>query len=684
LKQSELGAKVTLSQAVVSRIETGERVVGDDELTALLKAIGSPDASMLAEVLDRQWGFIPRPPLDHGDQAELWHAETVARALKVTADDPTIRPAFARRLNEYLQEISSLSDLLLRREHRIAFIGSIGIGKSTAICRATGLEVERDDRAVPVLETGGGGVTLCEVHIRVGPDYGVVVEPRSHDEVRADVGDFADRLLQSYEGHPEDDETQRSVPREVERALRNMTGLTIRREKAPDGKTIRTDLAKVKAAEIGNRRDLIVALLALMDLHRRDRRDEWYNPAVAGEPLDWLRNTFERINNGRHPDFGLPARIELIVPQLIEIDDLSVSLIDTRGIDELAARADLEAHLEDSHTVSVLCTGFNDAPEQSVHHLMNRAREISNPQLETHTAVLVLARPNEALAVKDESGARAESTTEGYELKGEQVSNALAQYHLSDLPLAFFNAFEDDPTSLLSFLADRTRGTRDSFRQRLASVLSDAERVLGSIEEQQAHEMQLEATRHVRSWREGHTAPAPVSAHVQDSLVAEIRSAHAATVHAAVRRGGEWHSLSYSHQLGHGARRLAVAALEQQVVGFKDLADTLTRSYPEAAELMAQASRLMDSGYGDLLRRVQLAGITMYEDQLRLAKELWAECEAEWGRGSGYRDRVSDHNADWFRAQPRIDLEAELRDVLESEWKILLKRVESIFDAGES
>ena len=184
-----------------------------------------------------------------------------------------------------------------------------------------------------------------------------------------------------------------------------------------------------------------------------------------------MKSTFEQINNGRHPEFSLPRRIDLIVPHLLEIDDLDVSIIDTRGIDQPSARADLEALLEDPHTVSILCSGFNDAPSQSVQHLLQRARDISNSQIDSNAGVLVLARPDEALAVKGETGARAETNEEGYELKGEQVSKALFPYRLAESPILFFNAFEDEPERLRSFLRDRVTHTRDEFRSQLGSVL---------------------------------------------------------------------------------------------------------------------------------------------------------------------------------------------------------------------
>jgi transcriptional regulator with XRE-family HTH domain len=429
--QAELARRITWSQAVLSRIEAGERLVSDDELTMLLSAIATNEASELAIILSREWRNLPRPPLDHPDQQLLWRAEEAVTRLRVAEASPEAHPAFRTRLDEYVNEIDRLARLLLRRDHHLAFIGSIGIGKSTAICRATDLQVTNaQGRQVAVLETGAGGITLCEVHLGHGPGYGIKIEPRSHDDIRCDVEDFVDQLLHSGGTPAGEDDVITAVPREIDRAIRNMASLTQKKTKGVDGKWIRTDPAKELAAELPDRRDLAVEVLTRMNLHRRDRRDAWHTADVAAAPLDWLKSTFEAINNGRHPEFSLPSRIDIVVPQLFEVEDLAIGITDTRGIDQPLARADLEVLLEDPHTVSILCSGFNDAPSQPIQHLLQRARDINNPQIETNASVLVLARPDEALAVKDESGFAAESTDEGYELKGEQVSNALMPYRL--------------------------------------------------------------------------------------------------------------------------------------------------------------------------------------------------------------------------------------------------------------
>ena len=279
IKQAELARKVTWSPAVLSRVESGERPLAADELVALLGAIDTPDAAKLCQVLQRSWRVLPRPSLDHPDQDLLWAAEQIAQQLAVLRSQPDVRNAFERRLSAYIEEIQRSADLLLKRDHQVAFIGSIGIGKSTAICRLTGLEVSIPDspNPAPVLEAGAGGITICEVHLRSGPGYGLIVEPRSDNEIRADVSDFAAYVRAGAgpdatdAGTGEDD--AQGISKEVERAVRNLARLRVKREKGADGKTVRTDEAKELAAAHPSTRELVVEILARMELHRRDRRD---------------------------------------------------------------------------------------------------------------------------------------------------------------------------------------------------------------------------------------------------------------------------------------------------------------------------------------------------------------------------------------------------------------------------
>lgn len=689
IKQVELARKLTWSPAVLSRVETGDRNLAPEELQMILEAIGTPEAAHLKEAIQRNWVTIPRPPLDHPDQELLWAAEQVAKELVVLRDSPDVRNAFERRLASYIEEIQHSSGLLLKRDHQVAFIGPIGIGKSTAICRLTGLEVDGKDGEPrePVLEAGAGGITICEVHLRPGPGYGLMIEPCSEDEVRADVTDFAEYLLRGDANLIEDaqlgDADGQGISKEIERAVRNMSGLKISRSKASDGKTTRKDDGKDLAQRLSSVRELVVEILARMELHKRDRRDVWYDSSSGKTPLVWLKDTFKEVNNGRHPEFTLPKRIEVVLPDtLLGLSDLTVRIIDTKGIDRTAARADLEMHLDDPHTIAVLCSGFNNAPAAEPRLLLERAQETGIRTLAVNTALLVLPHPNEALAVKDESGIRVDSVEEGYELKGEQIAMALQPLGLQNLAVGFFNAHQDDPTRLREFLTERISKSRQTIRAKLHEITTNAQALLLNHEQEQTQEVLRHAAVMLHTWTTQHATLRPLKASIEDSLMAQLSKAYASTIRAAVRREGEWPNLSYSHHLGHGARRIADLTLGKTVEGFSELCKTMAANpeYAEAQDLIAQAERVLIRSYDEMLRKVQLMGQTSFRDELKVDAAFWNQCENEWGRGPGYRDRVTGRNSEWFKAEPRQTLENELHSLIEREWHAALTNLTSLFE----
>ena len=689
INQAELARQVTWSPAVLSRVEAGERPLSMDELETILSAINTPEATQLSEVLKRNWRVLPRPPLDHPDHDLLWSAEQVAQELTAFRERDDVRHAFERRLTEYLSEIQRSANLLLKREYHIAFIGSIGIGKSTAICRVAHLEVSGQDGGppVPVLEAGAGGVTICEVHLRTGPDYGLMIEPCSDEEVRTDVTDFAEHILRTktfgHEDSQEADPDSQGISKEIERAIRNMSNLRIRREKGAGGKPLRRDEAKELAQPENSVRELVVEVLARMELHRRDRRDIWYDPSSGKEPLLWLKETFEQINNGRHPEFTLPKRIEVIAPDnLLTGNDLTVRFIDTKGIDRTAARADLECHLGEPHTLAVLCSGFNDAPATAATLLLERAKEIGVRGLDLNSALLILPRPNEALAVKDESGIRVENTEEGYDLKSEQVAMALEPLGLQHLPIGFFNALSDDPTRLYTFIVEQLNRVRQSFRARMKEVTDNAMTLLKNHEKEQVQEVVRAAASMLKSWVSQNSEVHGPCAHVQDSLMAQISRAYASTIRAAVRREGEWPNLNYSHHLGYGARRIAASSLEKTVAGLSELCRTMLGNpeYAEANDLIQQTEQVLNISYEDLLRKVQLMGQTAFRDELKVDQNFWMGCDSEWGGGPGYRDRVAHRNSEWFSKEKRVELESQLKSLIQREWRQAMERVSALLE----
>ncbi len=677
LKQNELAKKLEWSAAVLSRVESGERPLSGDELEIVLQGIGTPEALKLKEILSRRWTVLPEPPLGDSDADLLWHAEQTAQKIHALAEQPNVKQFFERRLVRYQEELSSAAQLVMTKRYRAAFIGTIAVGKSTAICRAEGLEIPAS-KSMPkaVLETGAGGITICEVHLRKGPGYGLIIEPCGEDEIRRHVLDFASFLLNPVQtGQPEEDGVDAASPgisREVERALRNMTGLRRKRsEKKPDGSIVpAVDDARVLAAAMQDVKSLSVELLARMELHKRDRRDMWHDSSVTKSPLEWLQELFEQVNNGRQPEFTLPKRIELVVPTaVLGEESTSITLIDTQGIDDIAARADLEQHFDDPHTVVILCTLFNEAPAIQVRQLLTRAKEGGVRTLETHTAILALPRPGDALAMKD-NGYPAQSAEEGYELKKEEVELKLHPLGLPDLPVAFFNAAEDLPENLRSFVLQRIDAIREFHRSKLREIISGAISLLENYEKEQAREVMRAAARTLTTWLDHNASlPALAPSKVHDSLVKATETAHWRTVYASVVRRGEWPNLDYAHQLSHGARRIAALMAEPKLVAFKTIATNLLNDaqFDEAHGLVRQAVRILEESFDGIVRTVQLVGESIYTDQLGEDYDFWRDCSQESGRG--YRDRINGRNRQWFERQHEGEGESRVVEVVGEKWR---------------
>ena len=440
----------------------------------------------------RVWQNLSEPQQGHPDGNLLWEAEQAIQSIADLEDNPDIRHAFVRRLQSFRSELEKAANLVAESEYKIAFIGDIGVGKTTALCRVVGLEIPSGmpdvSPASPALEVGAGGTTVCEVQIVNGADYGLIVEPRDEDQLRAEVDEFARLLMPSSDASPDD---QTRVAREVLRAIRNMSGLRSEPQRDARGRIVgQSDPARELAEELDDVDVLAAAIWQKMALHERTSRELWYGDVVDTpntEPLSWLQENFRLLNNGRHPGFSLPQRIEVTLPQRILGEEaLSIRIVDTKGIDDTAEREDLMTLLNEPHTIAVLCSSFNAAPVTSVQQILERSREAHYLDLETKAAILVLPRAGEAAAMKDESGDPVASATDGYYYKGQQASLSLATANLPDVGIEFFNTHEDAAEECRGFLMSLVSGLQDLHRARVEEVVIDALALVENYENEQA------------------------------------------------------------------------------------------------------------------------------------------------------------------------------------------------------
>ena len=237
------------------------------------------------------------------------------------------------------------------------------------------------------------------------------------------------------------------------------------------------------------------------------------------------------MNNGRNPEFSLPSRVEVMVPrQILGQGQTEIRLVDTKGIDVTVERNDIEAHLNERNTVVVLCSSFNNAPSRSVQDLLEWAGRGHFPDLDLRAGVLVLPRPNEALAMKDDDGFEAETVEDGYDLKCDQAEMLLKGKGVSYAGVEFFNSFEDEPERLTQFVLGLVDGLRHRRCLDLRGVVDDANQVVSNYQQAEVNEVQRQASHQLQVWLDNHRQLGDFRVRIERSLLSAMREVYASSV----------------------------------------------------------------------------------------------------------------------------------------------------------
>ena len=404
-----------------------------------------------------------------------------------------------------------------------------------------------------------------------------------------------------------------------------------------------------------------------MHLHHRTKRDLRYEPGSGKTPMTWLAGVFRSVNNGRVRDMSLPRRIDLFVPNFIGApDDLKISVIDTKGVDDVAIREDLDTRLRDARTTVVLCTHFNDAPSQTVRIILEHMRETFGDILGRDKAsILVLPRSGEAMSMKDDDGEFPVDDADGYELKEDQIRRTAGgeDDYLANMPICFFNVEADDPDKVRSAIFEQVLGVRRSAVDRARNLCIAIGDLIKNHEVQAANAAVEEVANRLRTFLDSHRT---LGARKRDAYVEALKTVdqvrYAATLWASARRNGQYSGLSIGHQTGIGAAQAGLARSRNWFVGIRMQLKTL-KADPElvpARTTLEEIEAGVGSSRGEFVEALHTAGIEVYREPLKQSSDLWMKCAAEWGQGPGFKDRVRGHLEQWFEEH------SNLRDKLET------------------
>src|ERR1700722_9032003 len=694
-KQVDIAKAMKVDTSRVSRIETGEIVPDAEEVRKYCKAVGKPEAQEFAEFFSEVWKFIEKPWFWHPARREISSAEKLLARLDAFlcgADASSVAKAQAEmHRGTILRAAAYLYDL----DHSMAFVGDIGVGKSSSICTMTGLLIEGEAdskkllRDKVVLETGAGGITICEVHVRTesNDSFALIVQPHADDEVFRTVSDFCASLIDAQQGS---EGGVRGVSQEVNRAIRNMSGLTRTQTKGADGKLVRLDPALELVKECkGNLAELTAEVSRRLNLDRRKNCEFRFEESDTTAGLKRLRQLFADVNNGRCADVSLPRRIDLVVPFLLfGKRSYGTRVIDTKGVDGTAIRPDIRAHLDNPRTLTVLCTRYNNAPDSSIQGLIeNMINTGAGGNLGERVVLLILPRQNEAFEMKDDTGVPAETVEIGYRLKQDQVLAKLSQHRgVENIKILFFDVLNDDHQEIAKSLSQCLEQMRAAQGRRITEVGGAVDELIKKHGEAQTKAAQSEVRRRLKIFVKGHLELSPRVQNVHDLLIHTLRTTNARTVWASARRNGSWGGMDAYHFLGTGTAMDAQTRSQPIFHGLDELIANMQddEKLSSAHDYLLELRRNIPLWGEKFLSDATSAGRELFRAVLYVDDKLWDACAGRWGAGSGYRDDVASWVRDWCENPNQSSVHTNIEKRVQQSWVDgFLKPLAALCDASE-
>ena len=674
LSQSDMAKRLKVDQSRISRIEKGDVTPSESEIKRFLKGVKSADSLAYLKYLESSWRHIECPSFANPQLEILSTVETYLSKLEEFRQSHDLPSPLVAEMEMHKTSLFRAASYLNRLSHDIAFVGDIAVGKTTALCFVSGMILPGSTGVLDkvVLEAGAGGITICEVQIRKGPAYGIMVEPQPDSEVYRAAEELCEGLWATRSQDTNDEDNSKGVSRELDRALRNMAGLPRQRTKDQQGKRVTVDPALELANKCESLSDLQSSFSERLRLWERKTRSIWYPQASGGSPLRWMQKTFIEINNGRRPDIPLPRLIDVVVPEdVLDEATFGLSLVDTKGVDQTAVRPDLEIRLRDPRTLTVLCTRFNEAPGPTMQLFLKHARDtLPEGVFKERVLLLVLPRPDEARAVKDDTGEMVESDDEGYELKRDQAEATLRRIGVGELPITFFNATTDAPDGLKGCLLNRIEDIRSGYSRRIRSVCDAIDRMIENQEVEAAQAAQKEVRKRLAIFCDQHKNLPERKRSLHVELVKVFRTLNARTVWATTRRRGGWYNLDVFFHLGRGGAADANLRSRSALHGLEELVSNMLGDddFSSMHEFLHELQENVEEWRRDFVEGARTVGEEAFRSDLADDAEFWAQCEERWGQGAGYRDDVADMVETWFESPEREQLHSSAERKIRSAW----------------
>ncbi len=589
------------------------------------------------------------------------------------AAEDTVRTA-----RQWIDAIETTSSFLEDRAHPIAFIGSVGVGKSSLIGVAANLLVgptPRDRTSLKnnsVLAIGSGRTTVCEVRIRAVQDedrrqVGLVVEPFSDKEMEKEITIFAEDEWRRHrpEGQKGGEDDTDPTSQEIQRFIRGMTGYTEYQESYSEGKTKKRrkiDPLDEVVPLYDTASALAEHLLAKANLPSRTITEWWWETEDTSN-LMALKRRFEAVNQGLEATAMLPRKMSVVVPNPLPDESgerMDLTLIDTRGMEvggSVESRADLQELLRDSRSVIVFCATFKDAPGETLRSLLKSMTADAELRETIPRTLLVLLDQGDSDQVNGADGDR----EFGQEIKIDECHIALEGFAGSRMiektQIIAFDTLKDDRSRLLEAIKDRLSRLREKAQKQLEEQVESAQLFLGGANNEVRPALRAKVDDKLKDTMARYlTTDAPLHDPLAGLYGAIRETRYASVVYATCRRNGAYPRLNLYAAVRAEASRAATEWLDAMITAIINSLSELEQNHAFNAILddIRLRKKLYQEAQLKVIRNYTEQVGAQVESKLKPDLNIWEICCNEWGRGDGFKSKVLSHLESWSRRQQDV------------------------------
>lgn len=587
------------------------------------------------------------------------------------------------QLLENKKHISKVLLELDNNNYRAAFIGRIGVGKTSAICKMTGLTyTDSNGNLVDILKTGAGRTTVCEVRIEHAEKLSIKIEPLPNDEVKSLVRNFAEFIWKKSNNKISDEgEGGNLLSEELTRCIRNMLGLTSDRKKGEDGKFKLTDKALELSKNCSSVDEVNELMYECLNLENRTEIELWPSQDEAKKWQDWLKDNFSKINDGKKVNISIPASITIKGSFPLTRNDSTWKIIDTRGIDSNITREDIRLILDTEGIFPVICSSFPDAPNTDSRSFYELGINLGLKERIARDVTLLIIDRDESDKVSDIDEYITdikERKIQGRDIREEQINDKISNDYKLSPNIDMFDSKLDSGTLLWDELERRKDAYLKSKEKNLKTLISASKELIFS-DQSKVISFNNDVSKIKSEWRSMADNNTPSWKNFGDDIEKVFAKTHHSTLAASINRKGDFYNLDVYESINQLARSNSVIFCKSELESLKDKIILLKEKYPEFANQIDSIEKHFIESFDEFSICVGDIARDHWIDQVKTFTSIWESMDAEWGKGSGYKNRVIKHWKQWIDTDKPISIHNKLLRRIATLWGRVLAQKNTIF-----